>query len=167
PVIIEEVCKYVSTVTLPPTFKNISINLSSIDCQVDNFDRIILDTIERYKIDPSFLIFEVTETIAFISPKIEKTMKNLKDHNILLALDDFGSGYANIDTLTKLPFDIVKIDRDMILLLNSVRYKTITLAIIRTIIDYGFDVIVEGVENKELAEVLKKNGAVHHQGFFY
>jgi len=167
PVIIEEVCKYVSTVTLPPTFKNISINLSSIDCQVDNFDRIILDTIERYNIDPSFLIFEITETIAFISPKIEKTMKNLKDHNILLALDDFGSGYANIDTLTKLPFDIVKIDRDMILLLNSVRYKTITLAIIRTIIDYGFDVIVEGVENKELAEVLKGNGAVHHQGFFY
>ncbi len=167
PVIIEEVCKYVSTETLPSTFKNISINLSSIDCQVDDFDKIILDAIERYKIDPSFLIFEITETIAFISPKIKKTMKNLRDHNILLALDDFGSGYANIDTLTKLPFDIVKIDRDMILLLNSVRYKNITLAIIRTIIDYGFDVVVEGVENKELAEVLKKNGALHHQGFFY
>lgn len=167
PVIIEEVCKYVSKETLPSTFKNISINLSSIDCQVDDFDKIILAAIERYKIDPSFFIFEITETIAFISPKIKKTMINLRDHNILLALDDFGSGYANIDTLTKLPFDIVKIDRDMILLLNSERYKNITLAIIRTIIDYGFDVVVEGVENKELAEVLKKNGALHHQGFFY
>ena len=167
PVVIEQVCKFIHSSSFPSTFKAISINLSVIDCLDENLDKFILSMIDKYEIDPSRLIFEITETVASLAPQVTITMKSLQKHGVKFSLDDFGSGYANIDAVVKLPFNIIKIDRELVLLLHDVRYKVMLEGLVKIMLNLDYDIIVEGIETEEQAGVLDGMGAHVHQGYLY
>lgn len=167
PIVIEQVCKFLSQTKLPNSFKKISINLSVIDCLNKDLDKYIINTISNYNINPSFLIFELTETVASLAPQVKDTMMNLKELGISFALDDFGSGYANLDAVVKLPFDIIKIDRELVLLTQDGRYKVMLEGLINIMKNLNFDLIVEGIETKAQSKLVCDMGAFVHQGFLY
>ncbi len=87
------------------------------------FARNILNILEKNKFSPEKIIFEVTETMASVAPQLNETMQILQRQGIEFAMDDFGTGYANLDSVLHLPFNIVKIDRKLLLLANDLRYK--------------------------------------------
>lgn len=167
PIIIENVCKYLSTVNLPETFKHISINLSVLDCLRDHLDKEILHTINSYNLDPKRFIFEITETVAVSAPKVKKLMIKLRANGIKFALDDFGSGYANIKMIMKLPFNIIKIDRQLVLLIDNPKYEIVLQGITSIFKDYKYTVIAEGIETQHMAEKLSSIEINIHQGYLY
>lgn len=167
PLIIEEVCKYISQNCLPEQFKKISINLSVIDCINPNLDKIVLEILKRYDIDPSRLIFEVTETVASLAPQLKETMLNIKKAGSIFALDDFGSGYANLDAVIKLPFDIIKIDRQLLQLLNNEQYKIMFSGIMSTLHSLNLETVVEGIETEIQAGIIKDVKGTYQQGYLY
>jgi diguanylate cyclase (GGDEF)-like protein len=166
-IVIERVCKFIVETKIPNSFKKISINLSVIDCLNNNLAKDINHITDKYNIDPSYLVFELTETVASIAPQVKDTMLDLKKRGISFALDDFGSGYANLDAVVKLPFDIIKIDRELVLLTQDGRYKVMLEGLIKIMNNLNFEIVVEGIETKEQSKLICDMGAFVHQGYLY
>jgi hypothetical protein len=94
-------------------------------------------------------------------------MKRLNLLGVQLAIDDLGSGYSSLQRFSDFPFDIIKIDRSILKNISSDPIKTLKL--IRTMIRIGQDfertVIVEGLENMDIIEVVTLLGGRFGQGY--
>jgi EAL domain-containing protein (putative c-di-GMP-specific phosphodiesterase class I)/GGDEF domain-containing protein len=167
PLIIKGVCKYISESHFPEHFNTISINLSVIDCINPDLDKFIFKIFQEYNINPAFIVFEVTETIASIAPELKNTMMNIKKAGSRFALDDFGSGFANLDTVLKLPFDIIKIDKQLLRLSHNKQYKLMFTGIMDTLHSLNLETIVEGIETEIQAAFVKEVNATFQQGYLY
>ena len=110
----ETVCKQLRDwgSRLETSLLTIAINVSAREFGQPTFVPRILTLINKNSIDPTKLIFELTERVTF-GPMDEMLvkMKILKDCGIAFALDDFGIGFSSLASLKKLPLSQVKIDR--------------------------------------------------------
>ena len=118
---------------------------------------------------PAQLELELTETIALHDDGVaEHVLAKLRARGIRVAYDDFGTGFASLSMLHRLPVDRVKIDRSFV---RSVMENRGDEAIVRSIalIARNFDlkVIAEGVETPSQAEFLRELGCHDVQGFLY
>ncbi len=115
------------------------------------------------------LIFEITETEKVSDRQhLDKIVKAYKMMGFKVAIDDFGSGYANFDLLTTLTPDKIKIDRELISHCDHDERRQVLLrTLIKLSDDLGVDVIAEGVESKEEALWLYAEGVSLQQGYFY
>lgn len=147
----------------------ISINISPHHLSYEGF----VDFLREHMVDngvcPSTIILEITEdNLIKDLDLIEPVLSNLHFMGFKLSIDDFGTGYSSLNYLTKLNVDEVKIDQTFILnMLEDERTKKLVKAIISLKKIYGFDIIAEGVENKEISDVLKDMDCFIHQGFYY
>ena len=147
----------------------VSINFSLYEFFSTNFLNSILNLIEEYKISPQYIEIEITEATSqantFMSVSI---IKKLRDRGIRVLMDDFGVGFSNIGNLRKIPFDAVKIDKSFI---DDIVIDSKSRAIVKFLIELcqanEMEVIAEGVDNKEQAEILKKFKCNTIQGFYY
>ena len=147
----------------------VSINFSLYEFYSTDFLNFIVSSIEKYKINPSYIEIEITEATSqantFISISI---IKKLRDRGVRVLMDDFGVGFSNIGNLRKIPFDAVKIDKSFI---DDIAFDSKSKAIVKFLIELcqanDMEVIAEGVDNKEQVEVLKKFKCNTIQGFYY
>src|SRR5262245_29322284 len=90
---------------------------------------------------------------------VEQTLTNLKDLGVQLSLDDFGTGYSSLTYLCRLPIDIVKVDRSFVSQLGTgSRDASIVEMIIGMARTLQLDVVAEGVETEQQAEILRTFG---------
>ena len=123
-------------------------------------------SLKSYDISPDMLTLEVTENLLIDDfESVVDKMKIIRDMGTRFAIDDFGSGYSSMIYLKRLPLDILKIDREFIANLNSDKD---TLGLVEAIMmvsrHYGLDVVAEGVEKREVLEVLRSLGCDKYQG---
>lgn len=165
--ILEEICNVINTIKLP--FNNISINVSMAHFMekqiVDDFMKIL----NKNNIESSKIILEVTETTrATDSRLLKENMLKLKEAGFKLSLDDFGTGYSTFESILTLPYDIIKLDRNLLLACEK---ETIKLEILKKVVsmikDLGFEVILEGVENKKQDNIAREIGVNRIQGYYY
>ncbi len=113
---------------------------------------------------------ELTETLLFgeHAELIGSTIRKLHAAGIRIALDDFGTGYASLTHLQKFPVDAIKIDQSFVrsIATNS-GSQAITSAVLELGRRLGKDVIAEGVELEEHAEILRAAGCRQAQGFYF
>jgi EAL domain-containing protein (putative c-di-GMP-specific phosphodiesterase class I) len=115
------------------------------------------------------LILEITESVLLgDADRPLEALRGLRDLGVRLALDDFGTGYSSLAYLTRLPLDILKLDRAFIarLVANS-QEAAVTAAIGHMATALGLTVIAEGVETAEQAGMLGGLGVDLVQGYFY
>ncbi|MGM9973548.1 MAG: EAL domain-containing protein [Clostridiaceae bacterium] len=147
----------------------ISINLSPLQFQQQNFIQFIDQILRKYNISPSMISFEITETTALkdINQTIE-TIRILNKMGIKVALDDFGTGYSSLTYLKQLPISHLKIDKSFIKDIHvDLREASIVLNIITLAHDLSIKVIAEGVENIEQYVILKDFACDEIQGFYF
>lgn len=118
---------------------------------------------------PARLELELTETIALRDDGIAASaLASLRARGIRVAYDDFGTGYASLSMLQRLPVDRVKIDRSFV---RDVLANRGDAAIVRSILliarNFNLRVIAEGVETTAQAEMLRELGCDEAQGFLY
>lgn len=118
--------------------------------------------IPHYKI-----VIEITEnTLIDHMNYATKVLNELRDQGFLIALDDFGSGYSSIRYLANMPVDIIKFDMSMTQALNSdEKTKNIILSTADMVRRSGYDLVLEGIEDKAMLEKAKQAGATHLQGY--
>lgn len=147
----------------------VSINFSLYEFYSNEFLNNIMDLLDHYKINPSYIEIEITEATSrantFTSISI---IKKLREKGIRVLMDDFGVGFSNIGNLRKIPFDAVKIDKSFIDdIVTDFKSRAIVKFLIELCQANNLEVIAEGVDNKEQVEILRKYKCNTIQGFYY
>ncbi|WP_027406741.1 EAL domain-containing protein [Anaerovibrio sp. RM50] len=147
----------------------IEINLSILQCEKPDLLEDVLAVIARHGIEPGLICMEVTETASIHSKKlILSNMENFKNIGIRFALDDFGSGQSNFTYLADMPFDILKLDMNLIKSYQvSERAHHVIQAVERMAHELGLSVVAEGVETEEEFDNMRKCGVDSIQGFYF
>jgi EAL domain-containing protein (putative c-di-GMP-specific phosphodiesterase class I) len=145
----------------------LSINALPADLNRAKYEQWLLGVIAAEKLDPARLTLEIVETALVIDrPAVAERLQTLRDQGIGIAVDDFGTGYANLAYLTSLPLDSLKIDQALVAdLVGGSREKIVVKAMIGMASDLGLSVTVEGVETAAQLQLLAAWGCDCYQGF--
>ena len=152
-----------------PDFQ-MSINISLYQLEERMFYPFVEDCIARHQIDPSTLIFELTETHNIYDwDFVNKQFAAFHDLGIKIAIDDFGSGYANIGFLKNFKCDLIKIDRMFVEDLDKSEFnRNLLKHSIMLCHSIGMEVLIEGVETEEEYLYLRDECKVDQiQGFYF
>ena len=163
----EEICNVINTIKLP--FDNISINISMIHFMENHIVEDFMEILSKNNIKPSKIVLEITESTKAVNWDLLKSnMFKLKDAGFTLSLDDFGTGYSSFESFLTLPFDIVKLDRNLLLACEKDKEKKKVLkTVVKMIKTLGFEIILEGVETKEQDDIARDMGVDKIQGYYY
>jgi len=145
----------------------VAVNLAGRDLGDAQLEEEVSDALRRWKIDPELLELEIPESaIVTDRDRIHKMVARLSDRGLRVAVDDFGSGYASISHLKRLPVDVLKIDESFV---QNVGTDDADDAIVRSTIDLahslGIAVVAEGVESEDVLQRLRAFGCDLAQGF--
>ena len=147
----------------------VGINLSGESVVGDHeLLRMIEREIERSSVDPSKLIFEVTETAAIANmPEATEFARGLTSLGCSLALDDFGTGFGSFYYLKHLPVNYVKLDGEFIQNLpRSEVDEHVVKAIVGVAQALGIKTVAESVADEETIALLQKHHVDYAQGYF-
>ena len=145
----------------------LSINLLPADISREGYDDWLFDEIDAAGLDPARLTVEITESALLVDEDaVVARLRRLRDAGISIAVDDFGTGYASLAYLTRLPLDILKIDRGLIAnIVSGERDRIVVRALIRLARELGLKVLIEGVESTAQLVLLSDWGCDLYQGF--
>lgn len=148
---------------------HVSVNVSARQVAEDDLTTLITETLQRYPINPSQLILEVTESILLSDTNASiATLGQLNDLGVRLALDDFGTGYSSLSYLRFFPFNVLKLDRSFISGLGHVPADMqIAAAVIEMARALAMTVIAEGVETPDQLEWIRRLGSHLAQGYHF
>ena len=147
----------------------ISVNLSVVQFQGENIIRDFRKIIEESGVNPKYIDLEITESwISNHSDDIIGKLRKLKELGVNIAIDDFGKGYSSLHRLKFVPFDRIKIDKDIIQNLDF-EGKKASIAEIIVLLARAFNAVItaEGVETKEQADFLKSVACDEIQGYYF
>ncbi len=148
----------------------ISINVSMVNLYSDDLYQRLVNLVEKYKISPSLLEIEITES-AYASNMqyLIKVVDRLRAYGFTILMDDFGSGYSSLNMLKDLNVDILK--TDMKFLTNEIdeheKSGEILEAVMRMAKWLNLLVIAEGVENQQQKDFLLSVNCHYAQGYYY
>ena len=149
--------------------QGVKINLSPMELLKKGHIQQLVDTIRESGLPASCFSFEITETVATdYSENLWNAIDLFTSAGIGLCLDDFGSGYANLNSVLKLPFSVIKMDRS---LLSDICTDEKAAALYRNTVsvlrNMGYTVVAEGVETLAELELLSSWGVDMIQGFYF
>lgn len=166
--VLRRVCRFLKS--LPPEayarLNSVSVNLSIADCVSRTQCERICRTVDEYGLDPGKIVLEITESMASVNRNIPENLRILTSHGFSLALDDFGTAYANIDSVFRLPLSEVKLDRS-ILHVDDGKDNSILSSLVRIFRYMGLLVVAEGIDSLQAEAAAKEAGATHMQGFLF
>lgn len=125
--------------------------------------------LRRTGCDPRGIGIEITETAVLPDREaVARQITTLHEIGVECSLDDFGTGYSSLTLLQTLPIDAVKIDREFVRDLGIDPTDTaIVRSLVRLASDLGLDVVAEGVETQEQADLLLAMGCRYAQGYLW
>ena len=147
----------------------VSVNISRISLLDDGIIQCISSLKEQYPRVVEYIQFEITES-AYVgnTDEIFGRVEKIRNMGFKVNMDDFGSGYSSLNLLKDAPIDIVKLDMGFLRgQTNMDRGTVIISAVVNMTRTLGFDIIAEGVETKEQADMLTGMGCNIIQGFLY
>jgi diguanylate cyclase (GGDEF)-like protein len=153
----------------PAADLSVSVNVSPLQLVPTSFVTAISGALSRSGLPPSSLIIELTEEAMVRDTQLTSTrIHQIKDLGVRLAIDDFGTGYSSLANLRRLPFDIVKIDKEFIDALPHDESESAFIRSIITLVDaLEMVAVAEGVEQGEQANSLKDLGCRLAQGYLF
>lgn len=170
--VLEQACRDINKLeqlSLPDSFKKVSINISTKQLNQHDFQAKIHTAINNNNISAERLALELTENL--LIDNIEDSIKliaSLKEHSIDCAIDDFGTGYSSLTYLKRLPASLLKIDRSFV---ANIEKSSESIAIAKMIISLGktlnMDILAEGVETEAELNCLKSLGCYNYQGYYF
>ncbi|WP_419393897.1 EAL and GGDEF domain-containing protein [Cytobacillus praedii] len=146
----------------------VAVNISPLHFRLPNFHRVVEEVLEKTGLDPHLLELEITEN-SFIDNIDEciECLEKLRKMGVGVAIDDFGKGYSSLNYLRKFPIHSLKIDRSFI---HEVSKNREDIAIVKAITflahELNLKVVAEGIETKEVIDILEDIGCDEIQGYY-
>jgi diguanylate cyclase (GGDEF)-like protein/PAS domain S-box-containing protein len=143
-----------------------SVNLSVKQMQSEGIVEDVATILKETGLAPSTLVLEVTETVMLAdADNAAERLHRLKELGVRIAMDDFGTGYSSLSYLSRLPVDIIKMDRSF--LGGGIDDNGLAAAIMAIGDRLGLEVVAEGIEHHEQIASLQNLGFVLGQGFLF
>jgi EAL domain-containing protein (putative c-di-GMP-specific phosphodiesterase class I) len=145
----------------------LSVNVSPCQLRDSAFVGDVMSALESSGLPAEALVLEITENVFLLNNEVVVARLNdLAARGIVIAIDDFGSGYSSLGYLSRLPIGILKIDRSFV---NGIdrgpEEAAVAQAIIRLGQTLGLEIIAEGIETSDQLAELTKRGCILGQGF--
>jgi diguanylate cyclase len=148
----------------------VSVNISATSLSDDDFIALLQDELNRHRLQPDALILEITETSMLTDfQRATATIAKLRDHGIVVSIDDFGAGFTSLAHLNTLPVGELKLDRMFVTDLATTdreRDRNLVRGTIQLGHSLGLRVVAEGVEDKPTLDLLSQLGCDRVQGYF-
>ncbi|MEN9538622.1 MAG: hypothetical protein RLZZ126_857 [Pseudomonadota bacterium] len=169
--VLESACRQLVTWRDDPRTAGLvlSVNVSSRQFRSHDFVPQVLAVLDRTKVDPHLLKFEITESLMLKDvPETIQKMEVLKARGVGFSIDDFGMGYSSLSYLRRLPLDQLKIDKSYVQdVFNDVNDAAIVRTIVALARSLGLEVVAEGVETDDQRDFLAANGCNIYQGYLF
>jgi len=162
-IMIKTTCQYFSSNPQP-----FSLNLAFEDILNRSTREYLIKNVTRYNV-ASLLTIEILETTELTNEtEVLEYLKTFSDLGIKIAIDDFGSGFANFEYLTKINASYIKLDGSIIKNIDKDQNSKI---IVETVIGFaqkmGMKTIAEFVHSKEVYEIVRSLGVDYVQGYYF
>jgi len=147
----------------------VAVNVSAQQVRRRAFVEHVLAAAQPCSAQGSGIDLEITETgLLHDIEGASRKLRELRAAGLRVALDDFGTGYSSLGLLSKLPVDLVKIDRSFIAGLPEDRASvTLVSSVIGLASAFGLKVVAEGVETERQLGMLRELGCDQSQGYFH
>ena len=147
----------------------ISINISQRNLYEPALIQFILEQVQHSSIRPDNIEIEITESTLMLNKQAaEICLKQFQDNKISVVLDDFGNEYSSLAYLRDLPIKKIKIDRNFTMnIVSNENTKILVQAIIDLAHDMNYKVVAEGIETKEILDLLIQMGCDFGQGYLF
>ncbi len=168
--IFEDICNYINE--HPSTTDQIEyVNIKMTAAQLMQEDMLehYSSLIKKYQIDYHQLGIEMSEaTVSYVQPTILKNILSFKNYGATFILDQFGTGYNSIDYFKYVPFEFVKLDKSIVkACFDNERGLTVLKSTIAMMKKLKVMIIADGIDSKELADLLTSLGVDNLQGSYY
>ena len=167
--VFESVCQFIASDDFKKTgLDYIEVNLSVVQCMDKDLAFKIFAMMDKYRIHPSRLNLEITETASsFIQSNMTANIERLHSEGLSFSLDDFGTGYSNMVRIASLPLHIVKLDKSFTWTENNNDLKIILVNSINMLKKMNMKIVVEGIETKEMLNTFTELGCDYIQGYYF
>ncbi|MBN2824153.1 MAG: EAL domain-containing protein [Campylobacterales bacterium] len=147
----------------------VAVNISAVQFKRGDLAEIVKKALDMSKLNPKYLELELTESILICDTEnILKTLRTIKEFGVQLSIDDFGTGYSSLSYLKRFAVDKLKIDQSFIRdILKDKDDATIVKTIINIANSFNLKSIAEGVESKEVLELIREFGCDEVQGYYF
>ena len=147
----------------------VSVNVSRIDLFDQKLESVLLNIVKENNLDFSEFLLEITESAySDDTAQLVDAIKGLRAAGFRIEMDDFGSGYSSLKSLSEMPVDYIKLDMSFI---RRIHENKTTLRVVELIIDMaeslGVPVVAEGVENEQQYGLLRQTGCDFVQGYYF
>jgi diguanylate cyclase (GGDEF)-like protein/PAS domain S-box-containing protein len=128
----------------------------------------IASALEDSGLPPEALTLEITESVMMndISLAVER-LTQMRELGVRLAMDDFGTGYSSLSYLSRLPLDILKMDRSLLAAGASPTTSGLAAVVVGLGDTFQLEVVAEGIEFPEQSQTLRELGCETGQGFYF
>ena len=148
---------------------SVAVNVSPHQFDDPDFVASVYKALDDSGLPPNLLELEITESAAVADgDRVARIMWPLRNRGVRLAIDDFGTGHSNFAAITRLPFDVFKIDQQFVRALSTDPHAPAIVEMILAMAEaLGQETVAEGVETKEQADFLLRRACTIGQGYYY
>lgn len=167
--VFEEVCRFISG----DEYKNlgldyIEVNLSVAQCMRGDLADSILSIMKKYGVSPDNINLEITETAASFTQRVmSENLNKLSRAGLSFSLDDYGTGYSNMKRVISLPLKIVKLDKSFVDEQHNPKMWIFLQNTVKMLKDMKMEIVVEGIETREMVEIFSNLKCDFIQGYFF
>ena len=145
----------------------LAINLAPSSLVHPDCAQWVEEALRAAHVAPQHLVLELLESQALEASTVDEAITRLAATGVKIAMDDLGSGFSNLKRLADLPFDVIKIDQNLVK--DLARDPIKALSLIRTVVQIGQDlereVVAEGLEDPAIIEAAMVLGCRYGQGY--
>jgi len=147
----------------------VAVNVSAMQFESDHFAETVLEALQESGLPPEMLELELTESTAMRDPeRVIRQIEPLREMGVTFAIDDFGTGHSSLSYLTRMPFDVFKIDQTFVRDMSKDEHARI---VVETILAMAkalkLKTVAEGVETADQYAQLRGLGATLAQGYLF
>ncbi|WP_430783272.1 putative bifunctional diguanylate cyclase/phosphodiesterase [Actinoplanes sp. G11-F43] len=147
----------------------VSVNVSARSLTDPTFPAQVTEALRRHRTPASRLVLEITESVAVSEQEIvDEVLARLRASGVQVSLDDFGTGFSSLSSVTRMPVDEIKIDRSFVIeMIDSAAAGAVVRGAVELGARLGVRVVAEGIETIEQRAALIALGCPNAQGYHF
>lgn len=167
--VFERVCQFIASEDFKKLYLDyIEVNLSVAQIMNGDLPETYLSIMNQYHVTPDKINLEITETAAAYAQKVmTDNLEKLTQAGISFSLDDYGTGYSNMQRMIQLPLKIIKLDKSFVDEQNNPKVWIFLKNTVKMLKDMNMEIVVEGVETQEMLDAFSNLQCDFIQGYFF